>query len=626
MKIKNVKIKNFRALRDVQIDFEDITTFIGPNGAGKSSIMYALDWFFNAYGKNNNLRDEDCNCNNGQEILVEVVFNELTDFDKEVLGTYITNVEDELTILKSRSSRGEERLSANSLGYEPFIKIKEVKAAKEKKEIFNKLIDTDVNLIGISKASNKIDVENKMREFENTHRELLGKVPSHLSTDFFGFNGQGVMKNSFSFIFISANLRANEEANDENKTSIISKIIESTLDRKEAEGKISELYHSISEKQTKVYEEVYGEFLQDISKNMNGIISKYTLNKQVKVSPRISTVTPPKAIFDIGVHDVSDDTNKYSVDRQGHGFQRTLIISALQYLANYGRGTGNDATICLAIEEPELYQHPIQTRIFNSALRKIVSDNPDKTQVMFATHSPIFIETKEVEKIRKISYLESNKGSEIKSFSLPELHSALEKYVKISTINSQIKNILGNDLSEAVFSDKAILLEGSTDYVCIKGIVDALFGEDHFERSGINYVVCNSKTNIILHAQILKFFGIKTYTIFDADYSKNKGGSNEKNNAKQNGDLTEYFSTIRTEYPKTEIHNFYTSYEENLEDELRKFLPNFDREYEMLCAKSGINTNKNSEVYYELLKEKKFEGSLFEEMINSMKVAFSEQG
>jgi putative ATP-dependent endonuclease of OLD family len=274
MKIKNVKIKNFRALRDVQIDFEDITTFIGPNGAGKSSIMYALDWFFNAYGKNNNLRDEDCNCNNGQEILVEVVFNELTDFDKEVLGTYITNVEDELTILKSRSSRGEERLSANSLGYEPFIKIKEVKAAKEKKEIFNKLIDTDVNLIGISKASNKIDVENKMREFENTHRELLGKVPSHLSTDFFGFNGQGVMKNSFSFIFISANLRANEEANDENKTSIISKIIESTLDRKEAEGKISELYHSISEKQTKVYEEVYGEFLQDISKNMNGIISK----------------------------------------------------------------------------------------------------------------------------------------------------------------------------------------------------------------------------------------------------------------------------------------------------------------------------------------------------------------
>ena len=31
MRIKRVKIKNFRTLYDVTIDFHNITTFIGPN-------------------------------------------------------------------------------------------------------------------------------------------------------------------------------------------------------------------------------------------------------------------------------------------------------------------------------------------------------------------------------------------------------------------------------------------------------------------------------------------------------------------------------------------------------------------------------------------------------------------
>lgn len=46
MRIKSVKIKNFRALRDTEIEFDSVTTFIGPNGVGKSTILRALDWFF----------------------------------------------------------------------------------------------------------------------------------------------------------------------------------------------------------------------------------------------------------------------------------------------------------------------------------------------------------------------------------------------------------------------------------------------------------------------------------------------------------------------------------------------------------------------------------------------------
>jgi predicted ATP-dependent endonuclease of OLD family len=47
MKIKSVHIKNYRALTDIHVDFDTVTTFIGPNGVGKSSILRALDWYFN---------------------------------------------------------------------------------------------------------------------------------------------------------------------------------------------------------------------------------------------------------------------------------------------------------------------------------------------------------------------------------------------------------------------------------------------------------------------------------------------------------------------------------------------------------------------------------------------------
>src|SRR5256885_1849030 len=68
----------------------------------------------------------------------------------------------------------------------------------------------------------------------------------------------------------------------------------------------------------------------------------------------------PRTTFDVAI---LDGTNPTTVDRQGHGFQRTLLISALQLLAQSGAAAA-DGVICLAVEEPELFQHPIQAQTF----------------------------------------------------------------------------------------------------------------------------------------------------------------------------------------------------------------------------------------------------------------------
>ena len=49
MRLESVSIRNFRCYKDeVEVSFDDLTTFIGKNDIGKSSLLEALEIFFNA--------------------------------------------------------------------------------------------------------------------------------------------------------------------------------------------------------------------------------------------------------------------------------------------------------------------------------------------------------------------------------------------------------------------------------------------------------------------------------------------------------------------------------------------------------------------------------------------------
>ena len=47
--ISKVSIRNFKCLRDVQIDLERFTVFVGPNASGKSSILQALNFLCRSF-------------------------------------------------------------------------------------------------------------------------------------------------------------------------------------------------------------------------------------------------------------------------------------------------------------------------------------------------------------------------------------------------------------------------------------------------------------------------------------------------------------------------------------------------------------------------------------------------
>jgi predicted ATP-dependent endonuclease of OLD family len=46
MKIKSVRIRNFRSIKEQTIEFDDYTCLVGANGSGKSNVLHALNVFF----------------------------------------------------------------------------------------------------------------------------------------------------------------------------------------------------------------------------------------------------------------------------------------------------------------------------------------------------------------------------------------------------------------------------------------------------------------------------------------------------------------------------------------------------------------------------------------------------
>ncbi|GCQ37063.1 AAA family ATPase [Escherichia coli] len=358
MKIHSVRIKNFRTLTDINIPFDSVTTFISPNGAGKSTVLRALDWFFN--GKVGMLNEKDCSFGTiDKDIEVQVTFSNLTERDREALGKYAPQGAATFTAWRLRAPDGSERLSANAKSFPYFNDIKAANGATAKKDLYNALREAHPEF-NLPVAKTGLAVEEAMTAWEASHTELLHEALESLQTNFFGFNSGGKMSGLFDYVLVTADLRASEESLD-GKASIIGRILERSIDRTAADEEIAKIVEESRVQQQKVYKEKFETQLADMTAQLNAVVTTYSPGRAVTVTPANIELKAPKTTFEVSV---LDGTTETAVERQGHGFQRTILISALQLLAQSGAAS-TEGVICLAIEEPELFQHPMHLQKYS---------------------------------------------------------------------------------------------------------------------------------------------------------------------------------------------------------------------------------------------------------------------
>lgn len=601
MKIQSVRIRNFRTLKNVTIPFDSVTTFIGPNGAGKSTVLRALDWFFN--GRPSSLIEKDCSFGAiSEDIEVQVTFSDLSDKDREALGKYTPEGVATFTAWKRRRQDGVESLSANSKSYEPFNVVRGKGPAADKKLAYNDLRASDQSL-GLPAWTNIDAAMQAMTSWEASHTFMLNEAPESLQTNFFGFNGGGKMSGLFDYVLVTADLRASEESIDA-KSSIIGRILERSVDRTAADEEIAKIVNESRDKQQKVYEEKFQSQLDVMTKQLNAVVTSYSPGRTITISPAEIELKAPRTRFDVAVLDGTTETD---VERQGHGFQRTLLISALQLLAQSGAASA-EGVICLAIEEPELFQHPIQAQTFAKVLRSLAEEDSKRIQVTYATHSPYFVEARHFNQIRRLTRSTGpNPQVTVHFSSVADVKAKLNGVMNADAVDRKLDAIVASDLAVALFANRAFVVEGTTESSVFYGIGDRV-SIGSLEAAGVSIVPAGGKTMIPLAHAILTLMGIPAYVLFDADAGfELRAKANGKSQAKideerhshvaANRMMLKYFVLSEEDFPSTIVADEVAIFEDHLETFLKTNWPEWGKSCNHVEVASGVSLTKNQIAY-----------------------------
>jgi putative ATP-dependent endonuclease of OLD family len=514
VRARALSVHNFRCLGHVRVELDDVTTFIGPNGSGKSTLLRALDWFFNG----GSMTESDLYSGAGEDtaIWVEVEFDDLTDADRGVLGARYASGDSDAFVARRTWDRGDVKLTGKSRAYPGFEAVRQQSGAMAIRNAFNALLTSDPNLSGIARATTREAVETAMLEWEMSHLDLLEDAYVE-ATHLHGVAGEGALGRLFSFVLVAADQRAGEEGVDGKKT-VFGRILERVLDRSGVEQELAALAEEVHERQKTITTTHLGPGLKEVENLLNNELRPFAVGRTVELTPTPVETPPKPALVSVAIVDQDVRTG---IEQQGHGFQRALIIGLLKTLAEQGKAADDDPTIMLAIEEPELFQHPTQARVFARALRAVASNPVKRVQVAYATHSPYFVEPTYFDQIRRVTRtsrrLSAAPNVEVGCATLDDVTAALTGAgYAADAVRQRWDHACTASLSEALFADAAVIVEGQTDRGILSGIASRR-GETPFEEDGIAVAPAGTKEAVpILHA-ILHALGIPTLVVFDND-------------------------------------------------------------------------------------------------------------
>jgi len=587
MIIESIDVRNFRSILDETLYCEQLTALVGANGTGKSSFLMAIDLFYSASPRidSEDYYDRDTS----REIVIAITFKNLSEDARERFSSYMQG--ETLTVERVFPWLGG-KFSSNyhgaSLQNDDFAPIRAAAAAKEKKEAYEEMRKTP-EYSDLPQWKNQNDAMTALKDWEAANQEKC--VRQRDDGQFFGFKevGKGYLGKFTRFLFIPAVRDASEDAAEGRGsvlTGLMDLVVRSVLANKEEVKKLRE--------ETQIqYEEIMNpsklEELNTLAMQLTETLKTFVPDAVVDLSwLPLEDVNIPMPKADIKL---IEDGYSAAVSRTGHGLQRAFILTMLQHLAVAQKSVITKAepgeppkkseekiglpNLILAIEEPELYQHPNRQRhlakIFLQLASGMTPGVAERTQIIYGTHSPLFVG---IDRIDQIRLLRKESGPTDKPKITKIVRTTLNQIAEIvwkadgepahqytgATLVPRLQAIMTPWMSEGFFADVVVLVEGEDDRAAILGTAKAL-GHD-LDSMGFSVIPCGGKTNIDRPAAIFRQLGIPVYLIWDGD-------EGEDAKPEDNHRLLRLMGQEVQDWP-CQVHDNYACFPKNMETTLRE--------------------------------------------------------
>ncbi|WP_049721459.1 ATP-dependent nuclease [Gilvimarinus polysaccharolyticus] len=515
MKIENIIIKNWRSIKDQELQAQDLMVIIGQNNHGKSNLLSSVLFFFGE------IKHQDLDFYHGStELFVELQFGGLDDSDKITFKKYLTS-EDKIVVRKSAFLGG----SFEYRGYienpdEEWLQ-EENASAYTKRELASSLPFHP--FLPDSGRITKQNIVDAQASYIEQNREEIEFSFELETTNFLGL--KSVAKGIFGEVyFIPAVKEASDDFTSKDSSvfgkmysDVVELMSEKNNDWKETKEKLGKLFSTLNKNDDDGNEnEDRPQQLIDFEEELTNELVSWGAEIDIEVSP-----PDIESVFKANTQVWVNDGVRTDIKRKGHGLQRALTVALIQVVAKRSMAAAEDEdpenagnrkvsnSRYFIFEEPELYLHPqAQRSLFDS----FVSLSESGSQVILCTHSSGLID---VERYKSIYIAtKENNSDETKVKQCTE-----DLFEGDSKKDFNLSYWINPDRGELFFASKVVLLEGATE----KTVLPLLAKELGVFKYEYTLIGCGSKDNIPLYVKLLNKFLIPYVAVYDQDHQAHKG-------------------------------------------------------------------------------------------------------
>lgn len=532
MRIKKIRVQNLRAVKDCTLALDSLTALVGPNGAGKSTFLHALVLF---QGKTPVSEEDYYNRDTSEPIEVKITFGDLQDQAREQFSKYVRDGElDVARIIYWEDGGATSTLHGFSLRNRDFEGILDALNPTVARTRYQDLLGNP-EYRDFPRWSSFAKIKEYLQKWEAENPDRC--VMRHDNGKFFGYSGVGAgyLGKYTRLLYVPA---VRDAAGDgrAGKGSALGDLLELTVNKALAErGDFQSLQGEIK----RMYDKVMGPRnlpeLDGLKADLSRALGSFARGARVDLD---WSLPDPSVGMPHAQARLVEDGYASPVAGAGHGLQRAFIMAALHQLSRAQAASmqadppDDGPSIVLAIEEPEIYQHPTRMRHLASLLRSLsdggIPGLASRMQVVYTTHSPHFVFGDRIGQVRLVSKSApaeaggpggrpwtTSVSSTTPADILRELKRCGVAAESAESADQFLLRAMGPAVSEGFFADAVVLVEGPSDRI----ILDAAAAAKGcpLDALGVAVIPCGSKSAIPPLIAMFRSLGIPVYAIWDAD-------------------------------------------------------------------------------------------------------------